>query len=148
MHVDLRIDGVTIVDGELDLHSLIIRLQEAEEYGLWLCTPLTFEQAQDLVSRLSPEMLELVRQVVLRGGSITWPNVMKICRIGIGGFHEFLFQWHLPLKQLVGTVTGRNTGELVTWIPDALEWDSDGCKDVKFYIDGPALTSLRQVLLG
>jgi hypothetical protein len=92
-------------------------------------------------------MLELVRQVVLRGGSITWPNVMKICRIGIGGFHEFLSQWHLPLKQLVETVTGRNSGELVAWIPDGPEWDSDGCKDVKFYIDGPALKSLRQALL-
>ena len=54
MHVGLRIDGVTIVDGELDLHSLVIRLKEAEEYGLWLCTPLTFEQAQDLETPSQP----------------------------------------------------------------------------------------------
>lgn len=148
MHIDLRIEGVTVVNGELELHSLIKRLQEAEEYGLWLCTPLTFEQAKDLVSRLSPEALELVRQIVLRGGSITWPNVMKICRISTGGFPEFFFQWHEPLTRSVATVTGRTSGELVAWIPDTPEWDTDDCKDVKFYIDGPALKSLRQVFLG
>ncbi len=148
MHIELRVEGITVVDGELDLRSLIERLEELEDYGLWSSAPLTFEQAKDLVSHLDVRSLELVRQIVLRGGSITWPHVKRICGIVTGSFYDFERDWLTPLCGLVLKVRGEVPSELITWIPDGPEWSSEGMKDVKFYIDGPALRSLRTVLLG
>lgn len=148
MYIELSIDGVTVINAELDLPTLVRRLQEAEECGLWLSAPLTFDQAKDLVSRLDTRTLELVRQTVFRGRVITWPNAMEICGITTGGFHEFDREWLNPLDRMVETVRDGEPGVLISWVPDTPEWHSEDRKDLKFYIDGPALKALRKVLIG
>lgn len=148
MHIELRIEGITVVDEDLELGPLISRLQEAERCGLWFSAPLTFEQAKNLVSRLDATTLELVRQIVLRGGSITWPQAAKICGIVSGDFNEFETIWLEPLNRVVEAVSGGERGRLITEDPNDPAWDTGDMKDVKLDIDGPTLRSLRKVLLG
>jgi hypothetical protein len=148
MHIELRVEGITVVDGELDLHSLISRLREAVEYGLWSSSPLTYDQAKDLLIRLDTKTLELVRQIVLRGGSITWPHVAEICGIPTEDYDEFYNEWVKPLNRVVATVRGEEPSALIGWFPGQGDWETDDEGNIRFDIDGPALRSLRKVLIG
>ncbi|PVE20641.1 hypothetical protein DC522_31070 [Microvirga sp. KLBC 81] len=148
MHIELHIDGVTVVDGELDLRSVINRLEEAEEYGLWASSPLTFDQAKELLIRLDTRTLELVRQIVLRGGSITWPHAAQICGIPDEDYDAFYREWVKPLNRVVATVRGEEDSVLIAWRPDQGDWESDAEGNTRFDIDGQALKSLRKVLIG
>ncbi len=149
MHIELRIEGITVVDDELELHSLIERLEEAEEQGLWSSPPLSFEQAQDLVSRLDTTTLELVRKIVVRGGSISWSLAMQTCGNFKGILGEFETKWLEPLSRMTGAVRQNPPEMLIHWmVPGPESKMSEDVDAMKFCIDGPALRSLRKVLIG
>jgi hypothetical protein len=147
MHIELRIDGVTFIDSKLDFRSLITHLEAADEIGPWASDPLTTDQAKDLLSRLDPKQLELVRQIVLRGGSIAMPEIAKVCGITTGDLDTFASYWLLPINRIVETIRGGASCTLIAWKPDRPDWGNEACQDIKYYIDGPALQSLTKALL-
>ncbi len=153
MHIELRIDGITAVDEELDLRALIDLLEEADEDGFWWSAPLTFRQAKDLLSRVDTRTLELIRQIVLRGGSITWPHVGRIFGIGPSNWLELHAEWLMPLNQLAGAVS-RETNQnrklrwLIRWDQITPEREANNLRDVKYEIGDADLQSLRKALLG
>jgi len=147
MHIELRIDGVTFIDSKLDFRSLITHLEAAEEIGPWASDPLTMDQAKDLLIRLDPKQLELVRQIVLRGGSIAMPEIAKVCGITTGDLDTFANDWLPPVNRIVETVRGGDSRTLINWKPDRPDWGNEAWEDIKYYIDGPALQSLTKALL-
>jgi hypothetical protein len=111
----------------------------------WHSAPITVAQATELIALLDATSVELLRQITLGGGSITWPQVQKICDIEGTDFDRYHSHYEARIKQAVQTVTQGKHAFLITYEDGAPEWCTDDWKDAKLEIDGPALLSLKEV---
>lgn len=84
MRVELQFEGKIVITSniaEADLRSVMSLVKSAEVEEPWYSTPITVAQAKELIGLLDTKSVELLRQIVLGDGSITWPEVQKICGI-------------------------------------------------------------------
>jgi hypothetical protein len=122
-----------------------INLKDAEVDQPWYSDPITVAQAKELISLLSERSVELLRQIVLGVGSITWPQVQKICGIKGTDFGQYHYQYGEKIEEAVRMVSQGEHRYVITYEDGAPAWDTDDWNDVKLEIDGPALMSLREV---
>jgi hypothetical protein len=130
---------------EAVLHPQISLSEGAEMEQPWYSAPITVAQAKELISLLDTWNVELLRQITLGGGSITWPQVQKICRIRGTNFGQYHDQYGGKIDQVLRAITKGEHRYLITYEDGAPAWDTTDWKDAKLEIDGPALTSLKQV---
>jgi hypothetical protein len=148
MRVKLQCDGKTESTSNLadaDRYPLISPNKGAEIAEPWYSAPITVAQAKKLVSLLDTANVELLRQITLGNGSITWPQVQKICRIRGTDFGQYHDQHGGKIDQVLRAITKGEHRYLITYEDGAPAWDTKDWKDAKLEIDGPALTSLKQV---
>ncbi|GEO17451.1 hypothetical protein [Microvirga aerophila] len=148
MRVELQFEGEVVITGKLaeaDLRSLLSLFKDAEVEETWHSAPITVTQAQQLIALLDAPSVELLRQITLGGGSITWPQVQKICDIKGTDFDRYHSYYEERIEQAVRTVTQGKHAFLITYEDGAPEWCTDDWKDAKLEIDGPALISLQEV---
>ncbi len=150
MRVKLQFEGKIVITGNIakaDLRSDMGLVKGAEMEEPWYSAPITVAQAKELVSLLDEKSIELLRQIVLGGGSITWPQVQKICGIKGTNFRQYRDQYDKKINHAVRMVTQGEHGGLITYEDGAPEWCADDWKDAKLEIDGPALMSLKEVFV-
>lgn len=148
MRVRLQCDGRTestnnLTDG--DRRPLISLSKGTDVEQPWYSDPITVAQATKLISLLDTANVELLLQITLGGGRITWPQVQKICRIRGTNFGQYHDQHGGKIDQVLRAITEGEHRYLITYEDGAPAWDTDDWKDVKLEIDGPALTSLKKV---
>ncbi len=152
MHIELRVEGKTVLNGEVDLRFLVNLLndieKDIEQEGTWASTPIDVDQAKAVINLLDKKTVELLRWIVIGGGSITWPKVQEICGIKGKDFAYFRSRYQEQIRIAVRTVTQGQGGVLIWWEEDAPGWDTDDWRGAKLEIDGPALKSLKAVLIG
>jgi uncharacterized protein YheU (UPF0270 family) len=110
--------------------------------------PITMAQAKELIACLDEKCVELLRQIVLGDGSITWPQVQQICGIEGTDFGHYHYCYGEKIRQALHTITQGEHRYLITYEDGAAAWDTDDWKDARLEVDGPALMSLREVLAG
>jgi uncharacterized protein YheU (UPF0270 family) len=130
---------------EAVLHPQISLSKGAEMEQPWYSAPITVAQAKELISLLDEKSVALLRQIVLGHGSITWPEVQKICGIKGTDFGQYHNQYGVKIEKAVRTVSQGEHRYVITYEDGAPAWDTEDWKDVKLEIDGPALTSLKEV---
>jgi len=108
--------------------------------------PITVEQARELTGLLDETCVELLRQIVLGDGSITWPQVQAICGIEGTDFGHYHYCYGDRIEEAVQAITQRASRYLITYEEGTPAWDTDDWQDVTLEIDGAALMSLREVL--
>jgi hypothetical protein len=154
MRVEVQFEGELVITGnvaEANLGSLMGLLtnvkveKRLEPDEPPYSDPITAAQAKELVSRLDTRCVELLRQIALGGGSITWPQVQKICGIKGRNFGQYLDQYHHKINDAVRMVTRGEHRFLITYEDGAPAWETPDWKDAKLEIDGPALMSLKEV---
>jgi hypothetical protein len=136
--------GFDPISGSTFVFDALAKSAEVEEP--WYSAPITVAQAKELIGLLDTKSVELLRQIVLGGGSITWPQVQKICGIKGTNFGHCLDQYNHKINDAVWIVTQGEQRFLITYEDGAPAWETDDWKDAKLEIDGPALMSLREVL--
>jgi hypothetical protein len=149
MRVELQFGGKIVINGniaEADLRSLMSLAKSAQVEEPWYSAPITVAQAKELVSLLDTKSVELLRQIVLGGGSITWPQVQKICDIKGTDFGQYHYRYGDKIERILWMITQGEHRYLITYEDGAPAWETDDWKDVKLEIDGPALLSLKEVL--
>lgn len=102
-------------------------------------------RAEELIGLLDETRIELLRQIVLGNGSISWPQMQNICGISGTDFGHYYYCYGEKIERALQTVTRGEQRYSITYEVDTLAWDADDWKDVKLDIDDPALTSLREV---
>lgn len=145
MKVNLTLEGKVLISIDVELPSLATLANCADEDGPWHSAPLTIAQANELIGLLDTSSVDLLRQIVLAGGSITWPKVQEIYGIEGNDFGQFLYFYENGIKQALLTVTQGKHAWLITWEDGAPAWEAKDWKDAKLEIDGPALVSLTRV---
>jgi uncharacterized protein YheU (UPF0270 family) len=151
MRVELQCEDKIVMTGnslEAESRPQIGLNEGAEVVQPWYSDPITVAQANELIGLLDAKSVELLRQIVLGDGSITWPEVQKICGIKGTDFGQYHYQYGDKIEQAVRTVTQGEHRYLITYEDGAPAWDTDDWRDVKLEIDGPALISLREVFAG
>ena len=148
MRVKLQCEGNTentdnVVDA--DGRPVISLSKGTDVEQPWYSDPITVAQAKKLVSFLDTWNVELLRQITLGGGSITWPQMQKVCCIRGTNFDQYHNQHCGKIDHVLQVITKGEHRYLITYEDGAPAWDTDDWKDVKLEIDGPALTSLKEV---
>jgi hypothetical protein len=149
MRLELRFEGkieITGNDGDADLHSLLSSLlQDFEVEELWHSPLITVAQARELIRLLDANSVELLRQIALGDGSITWPYVERICGIKGTDFVQYLVRYNDKINAVLQAVTQGKHSWLITYEDGAPAWATDDWKDAKLEIDGPALLALKKI---
>jgi hypothetical protein len=146
MKLNLTIEGKVLISIDVELSSLANLANCAEEDEPWHSASITVPQAKELIGLLDTSSVELLRQIVLAGGSIAWPKVQEIYGIEGNDFDQFLFHYDNGIKQALRTVTQGKHAWLITWEDGAPAWEAKDWKDAQLEIDGPALVSLTRVI--
>jgi hypothetical protein len=151
MRIEVRLEGKTVVDVNFDLRYLIGLAQDAEKdiqrRGAWGSSPIDIYQARAVIRQLDEKAIELLKWIVLGGGNITWPKVQQICGIEGRDFGDFERRYLQAIHDAVRAATDGKYSFLLWFTDGAPEWDTPDWRDAKLEIDGPALTSLRAVLI-
>lgn len=148
MRVDQQCEGKNVVTGKIPkvgLGSQISLGEAAEIKQSWYSDPITVAQAKKLIALLDEKCVELLRQIVLGDGSITWPQVQKIYGIEGTDFGHYHYCYGEKIEEAVRMVSQGEHRYLITYEDGAPAWVTDDWNEVKLEIDGPALISLREV---
>jgi len=143
MHLELKIEGQTVVNANVDVRTLIALLKAAGQAAT-KSTPISVEQATSLINRVDTKSVEFLKLVAENNGFATWPQMQRIFGIKGNEWTEFTSRHGKGITRALRHITGGKHDVLVQWDDDDPEWNADDWKDAKVYIDGDALISLRK----
>jgi hypothetical protein len=150
MQIEVKIDGQPFVNMQLDkavLANLLGGVGAVVEVSR--STPITVAQAQDLLSRIDTKSVRVLKQIAANHGDIEWGEMRRIFGINDGskaGWIEFSTSYGRGVTRALRHLTNDKSARLIWWNDG--EWPADGPAGTwdhcKVFIDGPALTSLRE----
>ena len=146
MDIEIRINGESLVkmDVNAELLSQIVSLKSeilhADKHAR--STPLTVEQAHELLSKVDAETSHFLNRIAANHGWVTWGETLHT--FGIRRWIEFV---NGPKKKLTATLRHlvHNHSAQLVW-RDEHDWEGldEGTDEIcKLYVDGAALRALR-----
>jgi hypothetical protein len=108
--------------------------------------PLAVEQIQELIGLLDEPSITVLREIVLRGGRISWPRVQEICGMDPGNPDQLTQRCFGAINEALYNVAG-DEADLLVFSGFAIEPKEGDVDTRKIMIDGPALSSLKNVLV-
>ena len=155
MQIQVIVDGQTVLDAALDLDKLLghgsgdsIVAQIVAGRTVPKSTPISKEQAQELLSRLDPKTVTFLKQLAINGGKMTWSQMRTLFKIPQqGDTKAFTAHYGKGLTRSLRNITGDPSANLIFWDDD--EWVDENKFDALYvYCDGPALAALQAIVAG
>jgi hypothetical protein len=154
VELELSIDGASVLTMQLNA-KLVAQLLQMEPVptnvaALAKSTPITKDQAADLLSRINGKSVHFLKTLAANDGAITWGEMRNIFGIPkVENWDWFSAGHGKGITRALRHILNDKSARLVWW--NDQEWDGvplaqqDSCK---VYVDGPALDALREVSKG
>jgi len=149
-NIVLTVDGQIAIDADINLPLIIKLLRGASVAALIQrvpkSTPISTDQARELLARVDEKSAHFLKQLAANGGEMTWGEMRKL--FGIGDVQEtsaFTNRYGKGITRALRHLLGDKSARLVWW--DDFEWvwdDLDKVDGYKVYMDGPALRALQE----
>ena len=110
-------------------------------------TPMTGEQARELLSKVDSKSARFLRQIAANGGKITWDDMRSIFGIAKkDDWNAYALSYGKGITRAFRHLLQNRSARLVWWIDKDWSTEPWGSDLVAVYIDGPALQSLKSVI--
>ncbi len=154
MRLQILLDGVLLIASDVDGANLTQVLDDAVKRNSAIfqntnSCAISEAGLQDFLSRLRPIHVELLRKIALNNGRLSWSTIRELLDIpNEDDFEIFSFGHYQEITMHFRAILKDHQARLIWWDERAWiesDWDSARCS---VCVDGPALSALRQVLLG
>ncbi|WSG95350.1 hypothetical protein U8P76_23565 [Rhizobium johnstonii] len=144
MLLELSLNGVAVVKAEIDAQKIQGLLGTAlRAVSVPQSTPMSVEQARELLSRINEKSAVFLRRVAENNGHATWAEMQSIFGYKGTNWTDFSNSHNRGINTALGSILGTPGCKLVSWDDDEKEWKSEGWSEGRVYIDGEALRALR-----
>jgi hypothetical protein len=149
MNLEIKLDGKSVVNLEIDVHSLMLiaktLTQEPPPLSESRSTPLSVTQARELLANIDPKSKAFLLKLAKQGGKLTWGEMRKIFELDDdAGWSSYTRAWGKGITKAVRYILKDKQARLI-WSVDE-EWEDDCDPLGPVYVDGVALESLKSLL--
>lgn len=139
MEVELKLDGKSVLKARIRVSALVAAITaalQAEDSEDAISTPITPDQASELLERVDAKSARFLKRIAENNGNIDWEEMMEI--FDIEDWNEYSTRFGKGITRALRHITGGGRDRLVHW--DDETWEEESV----VYIDGMALRSLRE----